>query len=135
MASFFRTPHGILLTFGCLLLGVAGFTAFDSSRRTQLETIVWPSSAGDTRFFQPTGPLSLSSEIVRQEGRPFHLLRVDPVDGSDGKMLPAGMDDTGMFTLYQRKPQSPEERTGQWRYVKVARHLYLQVAPKPTPAP
>jgi len=129
MASFLRTPHGILLTFGCLLLGVAGFTALDFSRRTQLESIVWPTSAGDTHLFQPQTPLTLSSEMVRQAGLPLRLLRIEPINGNDGKMLPVGKDNTGSFTLYRRKPQSPEESAEQWCYLKIARHKYLLVAP------
>jgi len=135
MASFLRTPHGILLSFGCLLLGVAGFTAYDFCRRPELETIVMPSGAGDTDFFQPAAPLALFTELVRQEGRPFHLLKLDPLDASDARMFPAGRDDTGRITLYRRDPKSPEESAGQWRYLKVARHRYLRIAPNPPALP
>ena len=125
MPPFLRTPHGILFLFGGLLVSVGVFTAFDSGRRLDLETIEFPTSAGDTHFFQPEGELTRGRELVRQGGIPLRLDRASVFQKSDATMIPAGRDDSDQFTLYVRKPTSGEAAPGTIRYLKTARHQYL----------
>lgn len=125
MPPFLRTPHGILFLFGGLLASVGVFTAFDSGRRLDLETIEFPTSAGDTRFFRPQSPLTPGTELVRQDGRPLRLNRASVFKKSDATMIPVGRDDSDQFTLYVRKPTSEEAAPGTIRYLKTARHQYL----------
>jgi hypothetical protein len=127
MPPLLRTPHGILFLFGGLLLSLGAFTAFDAGRRLDLETIEFPTSAGDTHFFRPQSALTPGTELVRQGGRPLRLNRASVFKKSDANMIPTGRDDSDQFTLYVRKPTSEEASPGTIRYLKIARHEYLAV--------
>jgi hypothetical protein len=127
MGTFLRQPYGILLVFGALLLAVGGFTAFDSSRRTELEGIVMPSSSGDNRFFPDPERFKVFDEVVRQGAQPYYLARKGIANRSDDRMVPTGFDDTGAWTLYRL--EIPESAPGgtDLRYLKTARNRYITV--------
>jgi hypothetical protein len=115
-------------------MAVAVFTGFDSTQRRKLESIEFPTSAGDKSYFAAPAPLVLSMELVRQEGVPFCLSQTEPFRLRDVHMLPAGRDDSGKHLLYQRAPLSENEPPQTGRYLKIGRDVYLAMEPRPESA-
>lgn len=129
MPTIFRTPHGILFSFGAALLAVALFTAIDATRRPALEAIVFPTGSGDRNVYRPAQDLQLASEVLRHQGQPYRPAQLEPVREADVTMIPTGQDDTGTLVLYRRVSATAANAPAGPLHVKTGEDRYLALTP------
>jgi hypothetical protein len=102
---------------------VAVFTAWDRMRTAELEQVVTPTAVGDTHYVsEPVG--GTGSIGLKYQGQDLQMLSENKI--RDSKMIQAGTDDTGVYSLYR----SEDEKVGAAKerlYMKVKEDEFIEV--------
>jgi hypothetical protein len=101
-------PWAAVIGAGTLVLvtAVAIFTAWDHAHTASLETVATPTAVGDEHFV--TVPKGGTSSI----GIKYHGDLLDIVQESklrDSRLIQAGMDDSGVYTIYHLDEEKAEK--------------------------
>ena len=114
---------GIALATLALVAGVAVFTAWDRAHTVALEVAITPTAVGDAHYVQePAGRAGLIG--LKYLGRNLDMLSESKV--RDAKLLRAGVDDSGVYSLYRPEDDKaglPKDRF----FMKVKPNEFIEV--------
>ncbi len=136
MLQFFSLPHRLLFLFAFLLLGVAAYTAWDSTRRERIEGIVLPSALGDENLYPLPAAMTPGSPIVSMDGQTLFLAHDETYRELEWLMLPVGCDDSGQWMVYREVPRKGDEiqPDPDLRFLKTGPREFLVLGTSPEPA-
>ena len=127
------TPGKVLYLFCLLFAGVTVFTLWLRQHRAEIEWHQYPTAIGDTRFYDADRPLGKDDETepnLKFEGAPEGLYRLgrkaEKVD--DERMLSAGEEAGGRFTVYRRWISAKEWKEAGQPPATEADRFYLKTA-------
>jgi hypothetical protein len=118
-------PWAVWIALATLVLiaGVAAFTAWDRVRDASVEDVVTPTAVGDTHYVEKpnagAGPIGL-----KYQGKALAMVGERKI--RESKLIRAGSDDSGTFTLYRpadERKALPKDRF----YMKVKTNDFMEV--------
>jgi hypothetical protein len=116
-------PWAVGIGLGTLVLvaSVAVFTAWDRAHTGAQEDVVTPTAVGDTHFVQEPaggkGPIGL-----KYEGQKLDVVSESKI--RDSKLIQAGTDDSGVYSLYRLEEE--EGKKGRL-FMKVGLNEFVEV--------
>jgi hypothetical protein len=119
-------PWAAWIGLGTLVLvaSVAVFTAWDRAHTSALEEVIMPTAVGDTHFVpEPSGgkgPINL-----KYQGQQLDMVSESKI--RDSKLIRAGTDDSGVYSLYEMDEDGGKNGR---LFMKVGVNEFMEVTPE-----
>ena len=126
---------GLALLAGSLLVALT--LVLDRARRESIETTREVTAVGDAAFIAPPGQGDFAKPLVTLHGQPLHAAGARTVRLRDTKMVRAGMDDTGKYSVYSTRESWPPgeasaaQKPSDALFLKTGEGEYLEVSTTP----
>ena len=117
---------GVGLATLLLVTGVALFTAWDRAHTSQLEAVIMPTAVGDIHFIS-VPPAHKGPTGLKYQGKKLDMLSEAKI--RDATLLRAGIDDSGVYSLYRPEDQSNPLDKDHY-YMKAKANDFIEVSPE-----
>jgi hypothetical protein len=106
-----------------MVAGVAIFTAWDRAHTASVEDVITPTAVGDTHFVQEP-PAGSGFIGLKYQGQKLDMVSVSKL--RDARLLRAGAEDSGIYSLYRLEDEGKNGRL----FMKVGVDEFIEVKPE-----